>query len=403
MAGGDEQPEGAAGEEVNEAKQQQDVERQKRAKQDLDFFYGGRRLVEINSKLMSMAPGMVLQMGMAVQKIVAVSHQVVQDCLHQDALQALDKAAQHVQSVQYVSGHLVANGQDIVRELADAIVAYKARDFGKFGTDLGTALRKVFLGTATGQGVALPEGLPDEEVVSNVTQGLLKGFFGEGSELRLTVPGDVDREPEVIEIDLHECIGNNMVFFQSIWAEVMWVYAKRSAKVKTKEMGQWSTAVALTMMQLPKALDKCSMGPEEQQMLEDAIKGLASGNDGVSWDFRLPDSARVSNDRLEKHLAITVEDWADKRWTAFGEALGKLLQEMALTMFDRKYSFEGGLLQKSLLGLSSGEPRNTPAAACLSLGMALAVGISFAAARCRSADRGEVVDFGFEVEESAVE
>merc|ERR1719343_49375 len=100
---------------------------------------------------------MVLQMSTAVQKIVAVSHQVVQECLHQDALEALDKAAHHMQSMQYLSGHLVANGQDIVRELADALVAYKAKDFRKFGADLGTALRKVFLGSTNGQSLVLPD------------------------------------------------------------------------------------------------------------------------------------------------------------------------------------------------------------------------------------------------------
>merc|ERR1719330_1500328 len=88
-------------------------------------------------------------------------------------------------------------------------------------------------------------------------------------------------------------------------------------------------------------------------MLEDAIMGLSSGSEGITWDFRMPENARVSTDRMEKHMAITMKDWADQRWEVFGEDLGKLLQEMALTMFDKnfqkKYSVDSsGLLRKNL-------------------------------------------------------
>merc|ERR1712050_102659 len=95
--------------------------------------------------------------------------------------------------------------------------------------------------------------------------------------------------------------------------------------------------------------EKCNLGLEEQQMLEDAIMGLSSGNGGIDWDVKMPVIARVSNDRLERHMAIAAKDWADQRWEAFGEDLGKLLQEMALTVFGKKYSVDSnGVLRENL-------------------------------------------------------
>jgi len=285
----------------------------------------------------------VMQFGMAFQKMVTISHQIAEECLHQDALIALRKSARHMQSAQYIGGHIMANGQDIVEELADATIAYKEHNFRKFGQDFGTAMRKVFLCDADGAG--MPEGKPDEEVVANVTEGLLQGFFGEGSQLVLKLPGS-----EQIPIDLHSCISQNLGFFTSVWSEVMFLYAKKVAGAKPKEQLEWSTAVAFTMMQLPKALERCSLGPEEQQMLEDAITGLASGNQGLGYHLRLPRTKPVSNDQLEEHLAVTVKAWAEKRWMTFGEDMGRLLQEMVITVFARKYSVgTNGLLQKNQL------------------------------------------------------
>jgi hypothetical protein len=351
-----------------------DPEEQKMAQKDLDFFYSGRRLTQISGALMRVAPSIVLELGGSIQRMLGVTQKVAHECLHQDALQALDLASQHMQSVSYVSGHLASNGQDIVSELADAVTSYKAHNFKKFGFDLGTALRKVFLSKATGGRGSLPEGMPDEEVVANVTRGLIQGFFGRGSELDVKLPASTTGPSIVIPIDMHKCISKNLVVFQSIWAELMFIFARKSVGVKTKDEMQWSTAVAFTMMQIPKAMERCSLGSEEQQMLEDAIKGLASGDGSFGWNFKMPDESRVSNNRLEKHLAITAKDWAKQRWETFGQDLGKVLQEMALTVFSQKYTLDSTGLLRSIVPSES-----APAVSWLShltLALSAAVGVA---------------------------
>jgi len=170
----------------------------------------------------------------------------------------------------------------------------------------------------------------------------------------------------------------------------MFVYTKKMAGVKPKEQMQWSTAVAFTMMKLPKAMERCNMGPEEQQMLEDAIMGLASGHKALGWDFKLP-GMRLSNDELEKHLAITVEAWAEQQWLAFGQDLGHLLREMVLTVFSQKYTLDGnGLLQKRL-GQHMGALR-TSVAAYLVVSCIGAVIVGFAVMRriVATRSRGEM-------------
>jgi len=364
---------------------------------DLDLFY--KRRLSGNFKLMRAAPGVILEVGMAAEKMITVSHRIAQDCLHSDALAALRESSKHMQNAQYISGHIMSNGQDIVEELADAMLAYKARDFKKFGSDFGTAMRKVFLCKADGSG--MPEGRPDEAVVANVTEGLLEGFFGEGSQLSISFPGG-----STIPIDLHQCIANNLGTFTSVWSEIMFLYAKKVAgtKAKDKEQLEWSTAVAFTMMKIPGALEKCSLGPEEQQMLQEAIAGLASGRQGgLGWDFQMPGSTRVSSEQLEEHLAITIKAWAEQRWMTFGQDLGRLLQEMVLTVFAKKYTLDSdGLLQTSLLGRSVVPPNSV--AGFLTLVAAASAVLGLVAMRRARSARGLQVSMeaeGFSDQEAA--
>lgn len=333
------------------AKEKARLKAKQKANAQMAFFYGGGRRLKgfkLDAKLMAMAPGILMQMGVAAKRMISVAQQVVKDCLHHDALEALDRAAAHMQNVQYVSGHLMANGQDIVGELARSVTAYKAKEYRNFGTDLGTALRKVLLSKVE-PGQHLPEGLPGKDVIANITTGLLRGLFGEGAKLDIRIPGDLDRAPSSIHIDLHRCITKNLFFFQAVFQELMWFYARSAAgTLEKKEEVQWSTAVAFTMMKVPQALDRCNLGPKEQEMLEDAIKGMASKGEAIDLDVKMPDTKGISSDRLEKHLAITVQDWATQQWSTFGRDLGKLLQELAITVYERKYVLDSkGILRRA--------------------------------------------------------
>lgn len=328
------------------------------ASEQLDVFYSdnaGRRLdFAANSKLMAIAPSMLMQTGLTAKTVVTSARQTAKDCLHHDALAALDEAALHMESIEYISGHLVANGQDILKDLADAVEEFKLDNYRKFGWDFGRALRKVFLSHRGDS--KLPEGLPSENVLANVTSGLIKGMFGIGAELDVKLVGDIDRVPQQLNIDLHKCISKNLAFFQSIWQEVMFIYAKRDAKASESDKVSWSTAVAFTMMNVPDAMDKCDLGPEKQEMLKDAVRGLVQGGEGLGYAYKAPESSKVSKDQIENHMAITAKDWASMKWSDFGEDMGHLLQEMAATAFSKKYSIDNGVLRKHVLELSAAPP-----------------------------------------------
>merc|ERR1740139_223786 len=101
--------------------------------------------------------------------------------------------------------------------------------------------------------------------------------------------------------------------------------------------------------------------------------GMASGNSGFGYKFKLPSGARPTNDQMEKHLAITIKAWAEKRWHSFGQDMGLLLQEMALTVFAQKYTVDSfGMLQKNM------EWQATPAQSPMLTYMVLSAGAAAA-------------------------
>lgn len=307
---------------------------------NLDFFFGGgRRLGGLaQGALLDIAPGLLMEMGVNLGKVVTAAHRAAKGCLHQDAIDALETAGRHMRSMRYVSGRLIANGADIVAELAEAIRGYEARDYRRFGAQLGLALRKALL--SRGEGASLPEAAPGRRVVVNVTEGLLQGLFGPGAELDINVLGDIDRPPGSLKLDLHECVAENLGFLQAVWSEVMFFFGQRAAgALAEQDKMEWSGAVALTMLKLPRALEKCDLDPEQRRLLEGAVEALADGGAGLDLDVR--GMRPVDRARLEAQIAGAVEDWARMRWRAFGGDLGKLLQEMAVTVYDQKYAARG--------------------------------------------------------------
>ena len=155
------------------------------------------------------APQPLTNFGYSVHHIAYLTRDVARQCGQGDAFRALQLAGRHLRSLRYVEGRLIANGADVVTELADARQSYQQGDFRTFGRDLGRVFRKVLLArNADGD---LPEGLPDKLVLANVTAGMLRGFFGEGFALNIhTQPGD-----DPLHIDLHNCIGQNLAVPQS--------------------------------------------------------------------------------------------------------------------------------------------------------------------------------------------
>jgi len=318
------------------------------ASKSLNFFYGNRRL-QLAAMAMS-APMIFMQLGMSMKEIVSLAQKIVEKCVQGDALKAFEVAGRHMQSMQYVSGHIVANGADVVTELADALQAYQRNDFRTFGLDMGRVFRKVLLSNNTnGQ---LPEGLPSKVVLANVTAGLLRGFFGEGFAL------DIQTEPgyDPVHVDLHECVGTNLPFFQTIFGTTMFFYGQKASQdqsggnVQEKGSAPWGAALAMTMMQVPQAMSRCGLGESERDMLMDAVKRLGAG---LHYQLETPQATSISEDQVAHDMATTVKDWAQHEYYTFGLHLGGLLQEMYLEVYGQKWSVDAsGTLRRVWEGSS---------------------------------------------------
>merc|ERR1712050_562235 len=90
------------------------------------------------------------------------------------------------------------------------------------------------------------------------------------------------QDPEVVRIDLHKCVGDNLEFFQDIWKKSMYFFAQRAMQSplagKTEdEKVEWGSALAYDMLELPEALRKCDLSSEQEEMLMDSIKALGNG------------------------------------------------------------------------------------------------------------------------------
>jgi len=343
----------------------------KNTSEALDMFYGGgRRLLSDGAKdamksssALLKAGAVFIDVGVTLQNIVLLAHHIGEDCVQGDTLRALQTAARHMKDLRYVAGHFLVNGADVVEELTDSVAAYHAQNFTRFGADLGNALRKVFLSHEKG---IVPEAVLTKEVMASVAQGLVKGFFGKG----FTMNVKLDKDPmDPLHIDIEDCIASNMVFFQEVFSSVMYLYssevqgeAVHEGVITDKQLqqgsayddeeeagiqkGRFGTAVALAMMQMPDALQKCGLGKDQASMLIDSVKNFGEGMAVTVATPNVLPSNKVLMDNLQK----TLDDWSSLAWYEFGYDVGTLLQELLLALFPQEYSFdEGGVLRKELL------------------------------------------------------
>jgi len=300
--------------------------------------------------MMVSVPMLMMQLGLSIKEIVGLVQDILKECVKGDALKAIETAGKHLQDAEYLSGRLMANGADIASELSDAVLAYENKDFRAFGQNLGKSLRKVLLSQSVSRD--LPEGPPEAFVLANVSAGILRGFFGEGFAVDL----EAEEGYDPIHVDLHDCVGKNIPFFQSMWAATMFFYGKKASQtedpeaVKTdvnKKPGSWATALALAMLQIPTALRRCGLGPEQKEMLLNSIKTLGSG---MHHSVDMPSAESVSKKDMATEMAKTVKEWAHHDWYKFGYDLGRLLQDMFVAVYSTKYAVDGtGTLRKRLI------------------------------------------------------
>jgi len=333
---------------------------QESAEQELGLFFGSdRRLEGLNAAAMAMSATFVgMQLGGTMQQMVTLAHEVVKKCVHADALAAFQLAGVHMRSLQYMEGRFRANGKEIAVELANATKAYEDHNPHEFGRNVGKALRKVLLSSSNG--TQLPEGPPNTSAMANMSAGLIEGFFGPGAALDVKS----DDYPMPVHIDMHQCMSENVKFFQQVWAETMFLFAQEDLDGNAinnisgaQKKAQFGTTVAFSMMQLPSALKQCNLGSDEQDVLEDAIKAMGKG---TSFKFTWPDGS-IDKDEVANKMADSVKAWSELDYHTIGTKLGRLLQEFAVKAYPQKYAMDGDLLRQLRPNLKGSRTRRRSA------------------------------------------
>eukprot|EP00418_Pyrodinium_bahamense_P076646 CAMPEP_0179059650 /NCGR_PEP_ID=MMETSP0796-20121207/25462_1 /TAXON_ID=73915 /ORGANISM="Pyrodinium bahamense, Strain pbaha01" /LENGTH=501 /DNA_ID=CAMNT_0020756413 /DNA_START=48 /DNA_END=1553 /DNA_ORIENTATION=+ len=283
-------------------------------------------------------------------------------CLGDASEKALQEAGRHLNNLTYVSGHLRANGADIVRDMADAYRFFGARKFADFGRSMGRACRKVLLSRASVP--HLPEGAPSVPQLVNMSAGILQGFFRKGVELDLssethstassmedsmalrTFSIETDAKesmqsykgkPLKLRIDLHKCVKANLRSFQFVVLGILRYFAQQELASESDPMEALPAMLTSAMVEAPVALSKCGLGEEQLEMLVASLEAL----DGMHVQLKLPKSGvHFDPDGPVGQLQKAAEDWKALHWFALGEDLGRLLLQLLVQVFPEKYAVD---------------------------------------------------------------
>jgi len=302
----------------------------------------------------------VADAGIKVTDIVRLAKEIVKDCVKGDVLETLNKSAKHLMNMTYVGNRLLANGADIAEVLAESVIDWDKGDYRDVGEHIGEALRKILLSRASKE-PPLPEGMPKSRIIAEVTSGVMNGFFVEGSELTIK---DLAAPNVDIKIDLHDCIAENELFFQSAFRGVWTVIAQMATnkgqfghlfdvfkgtqnarRLVQQHVSDGMSELALAMVQIPGALRKCNIDKDTEDMLSDAIKSLQ----WARFDFDFP-KEKLNEKEVRELMARAVESWTRFRFEDFGDDVGQLLRSMVLLVFPKKYEVDkAGHLRRGLI------------------------------------------------------
>lgn len=256
--------------------------------------------------------------------LLTLQDQLADQCAKGRSLDRLHLAEEHLRELNFTDGQLLVRGANILIDLEDAVTAFKANNFERFGEDIGTAWRKVLL-AQVGQ---LPSGQEWEAAIRQTSEGLVLGFFGPESK-----------------VDAKTCLAaENMRFFAEIWDAAWLFFEQLSAPCENRTYSMsWKDLVGVAMVDLPEALDRCG-GEEEVKSLGDVMKFIRS------LDLELdPKTMEVKNKEMTVDLAQAEEDWKQRKWESFGQEIGHVLKELILCFpHSRLYSNDDGTLERQI-------------------------------------------------------
>jgi len=296
-----------------------------------------------------------------ITSMVGLCSTLAKKCVKGEDMKAmLDLAKDHITDIHYLEHRIVVSGVDIAQELAQCILDFEQKRFHDFGWQIGSALRKTILSTSE-KGTKLPEGIPPEHIIEQVSEGVMDGFFATGSEVDVTNSAN----PNInLRLDLHRCIAGNHQFFGTVFHGIWMLFAQISANKDQHGLkkdgtsnglhGQqvWSQELMMTMMQLPAALNRCGVDPEMEQMFMQAIQSLKT--DKVNFVFP-PDASLRSGQALplgqevEDSMAKAIKYWTQWKFEKFGKKIGLLFRTTLLHVLPEKYTVdEAGHLRRQL-------------------------------------------------------
>lgn len=283
--------------------------------------------------------------------LVAVSTTLLKGCVKGDGILLLNQTGQHLANFTYMETRFIVAGVDIAGVLAEAIIQFEKREFYKFGEEVGIVLRKILLSTKGGA-VVLPEGLPKEEVISEITEGIAAGFLPSGSQMIIT---DAAKPDVKVDIDLNACIVMNNQLFKEVFESLWTLCAQLAANAEQHQFGLngtqmsgapvWVNELLLAFMRVPTALTRCGlMDSDSEDMFHEALSTLGS----IRFNFKFPDD-KIQADKATEQVALAIKFFSKREFKLFGKELGKLFRGLLLLAFPSKYSVDSsGRLQRNL-------------------------------------------------------
>eukprot|EP00933_Yihiella_yeosuensis_P035920 TRINITY_DN29591_c0_g1_i2.p1 TRINITY_DN29591_c0_g1~~TRINITY_DN29591_c0_g1_i2.p1 ORF type:complete len:515 (+),score=105.39 TRINITY_DN29591_c0_g1_i2:76-1620(+) len=293
------------------------------------------------------ASGIVLEFGYSLQKVAALSHQIMDSCVKGDALVASVLAMHRMTDIAYVGMHVVGNGADLCEDLMAGASLWEEGDRKGFGTKLGGVMRKVLLSNKKLE-TPKAKALPASRVLANITESFLATFFGPGMTFDLTLKPSDSGSPgvESLHLDLHKCIGENADFFEKVESSAKYMLAdsvqsSRSAHSETPQV------LAYVLAQLPELLDNCKLGAPQKEMLKDAFSGMQGlSKDKVAFNFNTGRPGVATEEAFFNRMSRTARHWQnlmaypEDGGVKLGHDLGILAQDVARVVFPEKYSVD---------------------------------------------------------------
>lgn len=300
--------------------------------------------------------GRVSDAGAKIMDCVGRVTTVAKTCVKDDALVLLNKTAKHLENMTYLANRLVVNTVNITEFLADSIVQWDQKDYRTFGDDIGTTLRKILLSKGGDMKDQLPEGIPPPEILEEIMEGALMGYFVQGTTLDVKNKntGQID-----MTIDLKHCIADNHLFFRSAWKTAWFMIAKMQNTIKEKNKEKAFKAAGLeapaeqpagqpafigegmmALAQIPSLLMTCNINSETKQAFSNGQQTM----EDIALKMNFPDIP-IDEGEVSLRVEQAAKFWEEHDFDKLGIVIGLLMRDLSILINGEKYEYSHGILR----------------------------------------------------------